>query len=374
MPLGRAGRTGRTAVAVAALLAVVGCTATPPEEDQQPTPTPPEEQAAGAGGGATGTRIAVIIPPSGLVAEAEAAALAEAAEALAEDPPQGVERVQVTRASSAAFARDLAHLAVDDGYEVVCIVGTGAAELALELARARRETRFCTTDGRIVGGPVNLVAVALDPVALVQAGAAAIGTAPAPVGLLVSQQVGDGEALTEAFTAAVPPPRQQASPSPTPTAGADDAASPASPAATPSPTAVPEGDLFVVETPSGGTTSQLTAADELADERPSRALVLATPTGGAVAGAIGGAGIPVVVVADWAVGAEGELPPNLLVALTVDWAALLTDALEAARSPERPQVELLGADAGVLGAQPGQRAEAEAAADRVVEHLDRSVD
>lgn len=376
MPPGRTCGTRRAVVAAAAVLAVVGCTS-PAPDGADPSPTPAEVEETGASGSeSTGTRIAVVVPPSGQVAVAEAAALASAAEALAEDPPQGVETIRVTRATSSAFARDLAHLAADDGYDVVCIVGTGAAELALELARSRRETRVCTTDGRITGGPVNLVAVAVDPVALVQAGAAAIGTAPAPVGLLVSQQVGDGEALAAAFTAAVAPPRQEPppSPAPTPTAEADDAASPAAPTGSPSPTAVAPEDAFVVEMPSGGTTSQLTAAEELAEERPSRTLVLATPSGTGVAEAVAAAGGQVVVVADWAVGDEGELPPNLLVALTVDWAALLTGALEAARTPGTPQVQLLGIDAGVLGAQPGQGAEAEAAAERTAQHLEPSDD
>lgn len=374
---GLVGRAARALVVAAGAILVVGCTPGAPDGDGSPSPSPSPssiEEAAGDGTDDGAQRVAVIIPPEDIVAPAEGAALARAAEALADDPPQGVDEVRVARASTPAFVRDLANLAVDDGYDVVCVVGTGTAELALELARARRATRICTTDGRIVGGPVNLVAVAVDPAALVEAGAVAIGTAPAPVGLLVSPQVGDADALTSAFTASVAPPRQpRPSPAPTEEAAAADPTDPASAAAPPSPPAtVSPQAAFVTVAPGSSVAAQEQGGQELAAERPSRALLLATPGGAAAARAAGTRGAELVVVSDWVVDPEGELPPNLLVAMTVDWGALLRDAIEAARTPDAAQVQLRGIDAGVLGALPGQVPEAVAAADRTSEHLRRS--
>lgn len=370
----------RRAAAVVAIAAVAAsCTAPPPQEEPTASPSATPES-RGTAVEAAGDRVAVIIASSDTVAAAEAAALERAAEELAGRPPAGVVEVQVERAASSDFTRDLADLAVDDGFDLVCVVGTGAAELVLELARARRDARFCTTDGRIAGGPVNLVAVAIDPVALVEAGAVAIGTATAPVGLLLGAQLGDTDALTTAFTSAVAPPRQPAlptpSPAPSPTAGATSSPSPSqSPSpgpAVPGPTS-PQPP-FVTATPGSGDAVQEGAAEELVAQQPSRSLLLVTPGGTDVATVVGASGSELVVVSDWAVDPEGELPPNLLVALTVDWAALLAGAVEAGLSDDAPQVQLLGVAEGVLDALPGQAPEAEAAAQRTTEHLRRSTE
>ncbi len=131
---------------------VAACTPTAPEPEPTPSPSPTAEEVVED----RGAHIAVIVPPDSVVAPAEAAALRRAADDLAAAPPDGIAAVRVVEATSEPFVRDLANLAVDDGLELVCVVGTGSAELALELARARREGRFCTTDPRIAGGPVSV--------------------------------------------------------------------------------------------------------------------------------------------------------------------------------------------------------------------------
>ncbi len=357
-------RATRVVVTLALVGALAACTSSP---EAVPSPSPSPSPAAAAL--VTGDRIAVIVPPASVVARAEGAALARAARDLAAAPPDGVADVRVVEAVSEAFVRDLANLAVDDGYDVVCVVGTGSAGLALELARTRRDARFCTTDGRIGGGPVNLVAVAPDPAVLVQAGAIAIGTSPAPVGLLLSPQLGDVEALTAVFTGAVAPPTQ---PSPPPAPASPPPA--ATPVPTPSASVAPPGPTapqppFVTATPGPASAAQLTAAEQLAAQRPSLVLVLATPGGTDAATAVGANGAAVVGVADWLVDGEGEAPPNLLVGLTVDWATLLRDAIAAAREEEPTQVQLRGA--AVLRALPGPAAGATPAADRTTAFLEQ---
>lgn len=349
-------RAARVVVSLALGSLLAACTGSP-----SPAPTPsPSETASAAPAPVTGDRIAVIVPPASVVAPAEGAALAQAATDLAAAPPDGVADVRVVEAVSEAFVRDLANLAVDDGYDVVCVVGTGSADLALELARERRETRFCTTDGRIEGGPVNLIAVAPDPSVLVRAGAIAIGTAPAPVGLLLSMQLGDVEALRAVFTETVAQPTQPVAPptqSPTP-----------SPVPSPPGPTAPQPP-FVFETPGAAVAAQVAAGEQLAVQRPSRVLVLATPGGAGAAAALGSGGAAVVGVADWVVNAQGEAPPNLLVSLTVDWAALLSGAIAAAREDEPVQVQLRGAD--IVQALPGQAANATSAAERTTAFLEQ---
>ncbi len=362
------GGAARVAVVLALGALLVSCTQAP-----SPSPSPSPSAAADDADDAvqlTGDRIAVVVPPATVVAPAEAAALARAARELADDPPEDVMDVRVVEARSEAFVRDLANLAVDDGYDVVCVVGTGSGELALELARDRREARFCTTDARIVGGPVNLVAVAPDPDVLVRAGAIAIGTSPAPVGLLLSPQLGDVELLTATFTDAVAPPTQPSPPPTVPTEPAATAtAAPTTPAPSPPGPTAPQPP-FVTATPGPGVPAQLTAGEQLAAQRPSRVLVLATPGGDGAAAAVGGNGAAVVGVTDWLVDTEGELPPNLLVGLTVDWGALLRAAIGAARAEELVQVQLRGAT--VLEALSGQAQGGAPAADRTTAFLEES--
>jgi len=206
--------------------------------------------------------------------------------------------------------------------------------------------------------------VALDPVALIEAGAAAIGRAPAPVGLLLADELGDVEALTTAFTEAVREPTQPAPepvPSPTPTTA---------PAAVPT---APPVDMFATVTTGGGQQSLTKAAEDLAALGTSRSLVLATPGTDIAAPTVVAGGSSIVVVADWAVDAEGVLPVGLLAALTVDWSVLLGMAVEAALDDESGQVQLLGLADGVLGALPGQLDGATAAVERTLARIEVAV-
>lgn len=370
----RVRRIGGLAAACVLAVSATACTSQEPAPAPSPSPT---AAASAAPEVDNGDRIAVIVPPSSVVAAAEAGALVRAARELAASAPSGVADIRVVEAASPDFVRDLADLAVDDGYDVVCIVGTGSADLALELARSRRDVRVCTTDGRVAGGPVNLVAVALDPAVLVQVGAIAIGTAPAPVGLLLSPQLGDTEALTATFTASVAPPTQppappapgpDGSPAPAPSPTQEEAA--ASPAPAPSPPGpTSQQPPFVTASPGPAATAQVTAGEELAAQRPSRALVLATPGGVGAATATAANGAALVSVTDWVVDQEGAPPANLLVGLTVDWSALLTGAIAAARDPEAAQVDLRGTE--VLGAIAGRAEEAATATERTVAFLEQ---
>lgn len=357
-------RCGARATAVL-LTAVVAAACTMPASQPDPAPTavasPTAPDVAPPGEDVGGATVTVIVPPQSVVAEAEGSALVRAAAAMRAEPPDGVADVLVVEAETEAFARDLADLAVDDGRDLVCIVGVGSAPLALELARARRDGRFCTTDPRIEGGPVNLVAVGLDPVALVEAGAIALGGGPAPVGLLVVEQLGDVQAIATSFTTFVAAP---APPSPAPTS---------QPTAPTSPTPGTGDEPYAIVTAGSGAAAQLDAAEELAGQRPSRALVLATPGGHGATVALAASGALLVAVSDWAVDAEGELPAGLLVALTVDWDMLLRGAIAAALDPEAEQVQRRGIGSGALGALPGTAADAEAAVARTRDHLARAV-
>lgn len=414
----------RQAVAVVAVLALFAACTTDDPPPSDPGPTESVEDDAPA---VTGDRVAIVLAPPTLVASGETAALQQAADRLVADPPDGVRALRVVQATTEAFARDLVELAVDDGFDLVCLVGTGVAPVVLELARARRDARFCTTDPRVGGGPVNLVAVAPDTQQLVEVGAVAIGQAPAPVGLLLSEQAGDVAALIATFTSAVATPQQpEPSPSPSPSAPPTAPASPtpsaspaspppatgtetetatetateteteteaaaaaavaafAAPTSTPSPaptaspspptapTPVPAAPQPTVVTLDAGARpqAQRSSADQLASAGASRALVMVAPAGNDSAAVVAAGGTELVVLSAWAVDAEGQLPGSLLAALTVDWGMVLQRAVLAGLDEEASQVTLVGAADGALGAVAGQLADGEAAAGRATARLE----
>lgn len=354
----------RRAVAAALACAVVtGCTPPP-----APAPTPSGSASADVGptdDEADGDRVAVIVGPESHVSPAEADALESAARAIAVDPPDGVVEVRVVRAQDAVFAADLVELSVDDGFDVVCVVGTGAATLLLRAARVHRAARLCGTDPAIEGAPANVVAVALDPVALTTLAAAAVRIAPPPVGLVAGPEVGGIDVVEPLLRSLLPTsPGGPGAPAATGPA-ADATGGPASPAATGAATGPPDAVVAAATAD-----STLAAAVETVAASASAAGVVLAPRSTEAVEALAAAGISSVVVDDWVRRPTTGLPGGALVAITVDRAAQLRAAIEAARAEEGVQVPLLRLGDGVLGVAAGSAPGAAAAEARAREALD----
>lgn len=357
MGRGCVGRTRRLLAAAVCLgAALVGCTpADDPAPDNEPSPTPSD-----AAVGPQGSRIAIVIGPPSVVPPAEAASLARAAGSLTE-VLDDVAEVRVLEADAAVFVSDLGELALQRGYDLVCVVGTGTAELLAQLARDRRDGSFCGTDPQLTDAPANAVAVGLDAAALTRLGATTLWPAPTPVGLLVGPAVGELALLEGPFAVATTGPSAGASPagSPTPAPAPSPTAGPSA-----SPSARPSDEAVVALEAGAGAPAALTAAEALVAAGPSRTLLLLTTGGPEAARVVATGGSEVVAVADWVLDAEGGLPPNMLAAITVDWGVVLAAAIEAARAPTPTQVGLLGLEDEVFAVRPGPVEGGEAAAAR----------
>ena len=107
------------------------------------------------------------------------------------------------------------------------------------------------------------------------------------------------------------------------------------------------------------------AFDAVATTAATVAVVL-VPDSGADVVSLRDRGVRSVVVADWVAAGDGTLPAGVVVGLTVDRAQQLRAVIEAARTPESPQVSLLRLGDGVLGAVAGTEPGANDAVARVL--------
>ncbi len=334
---GRMARGGRR-LAVLALVVLTACTGGT-SEPVEPSPTPTTEEAAPPVDDRD--RVAIVVGPSSHVSQAEAAAYEREARLLAQEPPDDVAEVRVVRAEDAAFTADLVELFSDQGYDLVCVVGAGAAPLLLEAARTHRGTRLCGTDAAVEGGPGNVVAVVVDPVALTSVAAAAAQPEEPPVGLVVGPEVGQLEAVEPLLTSLLPPPPPPPEPEPAPTG-----------TATPTPAPQPTPVLAVV----GASTvdgSPVMAVESVLAAGPAVTVLLAPRTRQAVATAAV-AGARSVVVDDWVrTPGAGERPDGVLLAMVVDRGAQLRAAVDAGLDPDSAQVQVLRLAEGVLDVERG---------------------
>lgn|GEM_PF-5180702 len=320
----------------------------------------------------SGDRVAVVVGPSPTVPPGERAAQLAAAEALADLPD--VSELRVVEATSLGFVEDLALVLADDGFDLVCVVGTGTADRVERVARERPLTRFCSTDPLAHDPPTNLVVVGLDLSAVAAVAGAALGVPGGPVGLLASPTTGELEPLALALAEQLPPlPSPAPSGTPVPTASPSPPAASAAPTTAPTPVPPPPPRPRVL--PLAAPTREGQARGLVDDVRGSGAAALVAlggRTDSAVATAADAA-TPVVGIADWLVDAEGQLPASVLLAVVVDRRAVLLAAATAARSSPGAAPALLGIEQGVLEVLPGTLAASEAAAERALALLQRTV-
>jgi hypothetical protein len=388
----------RVAAAMAVMLALGGCTGVG-EDGSTPTPSPSGSPADSAAPVDTGRRVMIVVGPATRVAPGEAAALASAAAVLDPASLTDVAQVRVVRARSIAFAADLVDLAVVDGYDLVCVVGTGTADILEEAARTHRATRFCGTDA-MTTPLANAAVVGIDVVSLSQVAAAGVGSSPSPVGLVVGSTVSPMEPVEAAFRDALAPapapaPEPSSTPTPTPSGQSSASASasapdaeqiadrgprvaaagttdPAQPPAPPAPPARrPAGPVDrVLAVVSDGVSVAPSIVDLLRPAAPKTVVLLAP--GSADAGrTLADIGAALVVVSAWATDADGQLPGQILLTIRVDWAVQLRSALEDGLALEVAGVRVLGAADGLLavvqGAASGSTAAVQRAQDRIGE-------
>lgn len=337
----------RRVVAVVVVAVLSACTVGGDPTTQAPAPTPSPSASPTP---APGDRLAVVVGPTPAAPPGELAALRSSTAALAD--LEDVAEVRVVDADTLAFAYDLAMLLADDGYDLVCVVGTGTAERLRRVAVARPATRFCGTDPTVVEPPSNLVVVGVDRAAVATLAAAALGVVDGPVAVLSTPGTGDAESLVAPVAEVLPPlpaPPQQDDASPTPT-----------PTPRPSPSPPP---VRAVVSPATAEAA-VRAVEGLLDDGAAAIVTLTARVDGEVAATAAGEGVPVVGLADWLVDAEGELPPGVLAAVAVDRGRVLVAAVRAARTTPGAPVGLLGIDDGVLRVVPGTMAGADAAAAR----------
>jgi hypothetical protein len=399
-------RVSRVAAAVAVTLALGGCTG-PGEDGATPTPSPSGSPAESAAQVDTGRRVMIVVGPATRVAPGEAAALASAAAALDPASLTDVAQLRVVRAQSIAFAADLVDFAVVDGYDLVCVVGTGTASILEEAARTHRATRFCGTDA-MTTPLANAAVVGIDVVSLSQVAAAGAGKSPSPVGLVVGSAISPIEPVEAAFRDALAPaPAPAPEPSATPTLSPDRSSSetatetatetaasgeasasapdadqiadrgtgvaaagttePAQPPAPPAPR--PAGPVDrVLAVVSDGLSVAPSVVDLLRAAAPKTVVLLAP--GSADAGRkLADIGAALVVVSAWATDADGQLPGQILLTIRVDWAAQLRSALEDGLALEVAGVRVLGAADGLLAVVRGGASGSTAAVQRAQDHI-----
>lgn len=182
-------RRCRALATLAALLLLAGCT--PDDPGPEPGPQPPaDDEEASEEPLPTGLRIGVVLPSRELGSADEIAAGELGLDALATAHRDEVSELRTLVPDAEAFVPDLASLLVAEDYDLVCVLGRGAGEIVLELARRHAATQFCGAPAEPADDPPpnlylvdlaleelgHVVGVALgrlggeDPVALLGAG------------------------------------------------------------------------------------------------------------------------------------------------------------------------------------------------------------
>lgn len=128
----------RSLLALGVVLAA--CTASP---SPGPSPSPsPTVSASPTTSEPLGVRVAVVLPPQGEY-PLTAAGTRLAADAVARRHGTALGEFRTLVPDPGEFAGDIAVLLAERGYDLVCVVGEGAAEPVLDAARDFPATRFC---------------------------------------------------------------------------------------------------------------------------------------------------------------------------------------------------------------------------------------
>lgn len=150
----------RSWLALCLAVGLVACTSTP-----GPSPSPsPTTPVAGSPGTSepVGLRVAVVLPPGG-GAPLTAAGTRTAADAVAARKGDAIGEFRTVSAGEDEFVGDVATLLAERGYDLVCVVGDDAAEVALTIAPTFPATRFCAvpaaTSGEGEDLPENVLVV-----------------------------------------------------------------------------------------------------------------------------------------------------------------------------------------------------------------------
>lgn len=160
---------------------LAACTASPsPEPSPSPSPTAAASPTAVE---PLGVRVAVILPPPG-EHPLTAAGTRLAAEAVASRHGTELGEFRTLVPDPGQFAGDIAVLLAERGYDLVCVVGDGAAEPVLQAARALPATRFCAiatvAEPAVEEVPDNALVVGLRMEEAAYLAGVAAATAPVP--------------------------------------------------------------------------------------------------------------------------------------------------------------------------------------------------
>jgi hypothetical protein len=125
---------------VGALLALAGCI----DDEPAPEPSPsPEQDEAPEDALPSGLRVGVVLPPFDRAAADEIDTAQLAVEELDPQLRGEVAELRTVVPDASAFVADVATLLVTEGYDVVCVLGAGAADVAADLAERHAATQLC---------------------------------------------------------------------------------------------------------------------------------------------------------------------------------------------------------------------------------------
>lgn len=146
-------------LAIGVVLGLVGCTgpSTDPSPTTSPTatsdPTTPSTSPSTPSPG----RVAVVVSPDPAL---QAAAAEIGSRSVGEDALDDTE-LRVVTADDRSFLVDLASFFATEGYELVCVVGSGAEAAVREVAADAPSTRFCAAPARAGDMPPNVLPIDL---------------------------------------------------------------------------------------------------------------------------------------------------------------------------------------------------------------------
>lgn len=140
-----------------AVLAATGCTqTTTPSDDPSTTPpgvadpTPTTQ---------SGLRVAFVLPPPSATYAAAEAALRTDLARVQRAAGRDIATSQVVQPDAPVFTADVVALLAEEGNDLVCALGAGAAEAVLAVAPDFPETRFCVAPARLEPAPANVLSV-----------------------------------------------------------------------------------------------------------------------------------------------------------------------------------------------------------------------
>lgn len=184
----------RPLAALVGLALLLGaCTTSTPDTVPSPAPSPtpstsstsPElDPTAGTAGAEEPGRVAVVIAPDPPLA----AAAAEIGVRGASSRLLGGVELRVATADSAPFVEDLTRFFTSEGYDLVCVVGSGAEAAVRDVASSSPSTRFCAAPASAEGMPDNVLPIDLrvEELGYLAGAALAADGLTSPAGMMVS--------------------------------------------------------------------------------------------------------------------------------------------------------------------------------------------